>query len=100
MPIYDFMTDDGEIVEALLPMAESGSIGDIMTVTDPDTGEDILATRLPNPPQVLGDNWKPYISNRLPRNLEGVPCTPSGKPIVTTKAQERDICSKFHYERE
>lgn len=98
--IYEFMDDNGRIIEHQMPMSEAPDLGQVVEVDDPDGGK-IMATRiLSNPGAVRGDNWKPYISMRLPRNLQGVPCTPSGKPIVTSRAQEREICAKFGYERE
>ena len=103
--IYEFMDDAGRILEADFPMSEAPDLGAVVEIPDPDLNADqgalILATRiLSGAPQVRGSNWKPYISERLPRHLEGVPCTPGGKPIVSTRAQEREICAKFGYERE
>lgn len=100
MPRYDYMTDDGRIIEAYKPMHEAGPIGGVEHVSDPDTGELIQATKLPPQCNVQDDLWKPYISDRLPRNLDGVPCTPNGKPIVASRAQEQHIMAKFGYERE
>lgn len=97
--IYEFMSDSGEIIEASFPITKAPAIGSVHTVTN-GAGEKVKATRIISPPSVRGDPWKPYVSNRLPRNLEGVPCTPEGKPIVSTRAQERDIMAKFGYERE
>lgn len=99
MPTYEFMTDDGRILEAVFPMAEAPPLGEIRTIDDPAGGQ-VKATRIPSSHQVQGDPWIPYVSNVLPRNIAGVPCTPSGKPIITTKAQERDICAKYGYERD
>lgn len=95
------MTDDGRIIEATFPMKEAPPVGTITTIPDPDNDDQpIEATRLFSQVQGRGDNWKPYISNRLPRHLDGVPCTPSGKPIVASRKQEREIMAKFGYERE
>lgn len=97
--IYEFMTDDGEIVEASYPMRRAPKVGNVYTVTN-TAGEKVKATRIMSLPQVRGDPWKPYISSRLPRNIEGVNCTPAGKPIIETKAQEANIAAKLGYERE
>lgn len=46
------------------------------------------------------DTWKPYVSNRLPRNLKGCRCTPDGKPIIESRSQERNIMARDGYARE
>ncbi len=100
MPQYEFMDDNGRIIEAFFSMKDVPDIGQVVDVPDPDHhGQTIQATRIMSMPQAQ-QVWKPYISNRLPRNLKGVPCTPSGKPIINTQAQERDIMRRFGYERE
>jgi len=97
--IYEFMSDDGEVIEASFPMSNAPKLGSVHTVTNSE-GKQVKATRIMSTPHVQGDNWKPYISNRLPRNIEGVKCTPAGKPIIETRQQERNIASKLGYERE
>ena len=100
MPTYEYMTDWGEIVEDFRPISRMVPVGKVTEVELAD-GVKVPATRIiASAPEGRGDPWKPYVSSRLPRNLEGVPCTPSGKPIISTRAQERDIMSKFGYERE
>jgi hypothetical protein len=99
MPLYEFMTDDGQIVEQYMPAGMAPDVGAVVTVTMPDKSIR-LATRILSMPLVMGDTWKPYVSHRLPRNLKDVPCTPSGKPIVQNKRQEREIMARFGYERE
>lgn len=100
--VYEFMSDDGELIEASFSMREAPGIGSVVELDHPDLpGVKVKATRIVSRnQQVRGDNWKPYVSNRLPRYLEGVPCTPSGKPIITSRQQERNIMAKFGYERE
>lgn len=100
MPIYEFMTDSGKLIEKRFSVAEMPEVGRVVTLEDPDTGEPVEATRIFSMPSKPTEMWKPYVSSRLPRNLEGVPCTPSGKPIITSQAQERNICARFGYERE
>lgn len=98
--IYEFMDDKGRIIEQSFAMADAPSVGTIVDVDDPDTGEPIKATRIYSSHEVRGDNWKPYISDRLPRHMKGVPCTPGGKPIITSRSQEREICAEHGYVRE
>lgn len=97
--IYEFMDNDGNIHTAPYPMSEAPDIGTVVTI-ETDDGP-IEATRIMSRNvQVQGNVWKPYVSNRLPRNLKGCACTPEGKPIVQTQAEERNIMAKFGYERE
>ena len=42
----------------------------------------------------------PYVSNSLPRNLEGCETTKQGKPIVKSRNQEREIMNRHGYERD
>ncbi len=96
---YEFMTNSGEVIEAEYPMSSVPDIGTIVMVPTPDGT--IFATRIfSNPASVRVDDWKPYASSRLPRHLKGVPCTPNGKPIVSSRAQERNIMAEFGYDRE
>ena len=97
--IYEFIDDDGELIEANFPMTDAPKIGGAYVVTNA-AGVQVPATRIVSAPVVRGDPWKPYVSSRLPRNLAGVNCTPAGKPIIETRAQERNIAAKFEMERE
>jgi len=101
MPNYEYMADDGRIIEHYRLASDAHDVGEIAQIPDPDApGQMVAATRILSLPQVRGENWKPYVSERLPRNLAGVPCTPSGKPIITSRAQERNIMAQHGYERE
>ena len=42
----------------------------------------------------------PYLSNSLPRNLEGCDTNRQGKPIITSRNHEREVISRHGYERE
>lgn len=94
---YEFMTDDGRVIERIMPMSEAPRIGERRRLVEGNTV--IVATRIPSVPRMQGDNWKPYISDRLPRNLEGQPTTTDGRVIVSSRDQERTICARFGYER-
>lgn len=101
MPLYEFMDDAGRVIEAPYSMRNCPELGEVVEVPDPDRpGETVMATRILSNPARPTELWKPYISNALPRNLKGVPCTPSGKPIVTSQAQEREIASRLGMERD
>jgi hypothetical protein len=94
------MDDAGRVIEATIAMADAPAIGRVIELDDPDAiGLRVRATRIAS--QVRDQpTWKPYISHRLPRFLQDVPCTPSGKPIITSQAQETEIKARFGYERE
>jgi len=93
MPLYDFEASDGSAVEIHFSMADAPPIGS----TIERDGETLI--RVPSATPTL-PVWKPYISNRLPRNLEGVACTPAGKPIIDSQATERRVASMLGWERE
>tara|TARA_R110000824_G_scaffold6213_2_gene28756 strand:+ start:12244 stop:12540 length:297 start_codon:yes stop_codon:yes gene_type:complete len=42
----------------------------------------------------------PYLSNSLPRNLEGCDTNRQGKPIITSRNHEKEVISRHGYERE
>lgn len=46
------------------------------------------------------DSMYPYVSNRLPRNLEGCKTDTNGKPVIMSKRHEREIASRHGYARE
>ena len=102
MPEYEFMTNDERILTKMCPANGPAypEVGQVYDVTDPMTGNEVKATRIMSVPMRPTDVWKPYVSSRLPRNMPGHPCTPEGKVIVNTQAQERDIMSQGGYERE
>lgn len=93
------MDDEGELIEAHYPMAKAPPIGSVRTVTN-KAGERVRATRIISMPGTVKDNWKPYASTRLPRNLKGCRCTPGGKPIIETRQQEREIAARLDLKRE
>lgn len=98
--IYEFIDDDGELIEADFPMKRAPKIGGVYTVTN-RAGKLVQATRIISvPAAVAGDNWQPYASDRLPRNLPGCKHTPKGKPIIESRQQEREIAARHGYIRE
>lgn len=96
---YEFITDDGRIIERIIPMRDAPRIGERVSIWDAGGRTFIAATRIASTPRVQGDNWRPYISDRLPRNLDGEPTTEDGRVIVTDREQEARICSKFGFVR-
>lgn len=98
---YEFRTDDGRVLIMSMPGKDAPAIGSINEIPDPQAGGKLVAaTRIMSVPSIRGDNWRPYVSSRLPRNLAGCNCTPSGKPIIESRSQERNIMARHGYERE
>jgi len=46
------------------------------------------------------DNQYPYVSNRLPRNLDGCKTDTAGKPVIMSKKHEREVMARGGYSRE
>ena len=92
--IYEFQNADGRVIERQLPAAEAPKVGTPIVV-DGVVFKRIASVGTSSPPV-----WKPYISSRLPRNLEGCDCTPQGKPIINSQAKEREVCARLGWERE
>ena len=92
--IYEYEAEDGSIVEIDKPLARCDYVGKVIV----HEGRRVkrVASRGTSSPPV----WKPYISSRLPRNLEGCQCTKEGKPLIGTQAQEREVAARLGWERE
>ena len=85
---------DGTRLYRDLPMSKAQPIGTVV-VKKGKKYKRIASAGTSSPPI-----WKPYVSNRLPRNMEGCSCDPQGKPIIETQAQERNVSSRLGWERE
>jgi len=92
--IYEFLDEDGSLVEVSMPASDAPDIGSVIV------HEGRPLTRIASMPHKPTAMWKPYVSSRLPRNMEGVDTTPDGKVIVKTQAQERNLASRLGMERE
>lgn len=53
-------------------------------------------------PSVAVADWNkyPYVSRRLPKNLEGCSTNGIGQPVIVSKSHEREIGAKHGYRRE
>ena len=94
---YEFTDTDGNIVEIEMSMRDAPSIGSIIE------RDGRLLTRIASAMQVdPGTNRSqyPYVSNALPRRLEGCRSTPAGKPIVESKRHERELMARHGYEKD
>jgi hypothetical protein len=95
--IYEFKDELDNVVEINMPMASVPSIGSIIT----HNGSRL--TRIFSNVQIdvaLNRSQYPYVSNSLPRNLEGCKSTAIGKPIVMSKKHERNIMSQHGFEKD
>ena len=99
MPTYSFTnTATGEDVRLVFSMADAPSIGDEIqkgTVTyrrlpEKDIQVDVGVIR----------NMYPYLSQSLPRNLEGCDTNKQGKPIIMSRRHEANIAARHGYERD
>ena len=92
--IYEYQAEDGSTVEIEKPVSQCDYVGKVIV----HEGRRLkrVASRETSSPPV----WKPYISNRLPRNVEGCKCDPQGKPIIETQAQEREVAARLGWSRE
>lgn len=96
--MYEFEAlDTGERVEYPFLMGDAPSIGDVVEI--PVNDHTVLCRRIASDVRCQDDNWKPYVSNRLPPNLADQPTDKQGRVIVHNRTQERDICSRFGYTR-
>ena len=97
--IYEFVnTNSGETREFHYRMGEAPVIGEIIK----KNGEEYR--RVSSFQVDYGMDAKvhgyPYLSNSLPRNLEGCDTNRQGKPIITSRNHEKEVISRHGYERE
>ena len=94
MPMYEFQTPDGDVVEKFIPMKDAPDFGEVVDV------DGVPCKRIASPSAVSRPTWTPYVSSRLPKNLPGFECTKSGKPIISSQAVERNAASKLGWSRD
>tara|TARA_R110000824_G_scaffold84256_9_gene210275 strand:- start:492 stop:794 length:303 start_codon:yes stop_codon:yes gene_type:complete len=99
MPMYLFEdVASGELVRLSYSMADAPSIGTLVSsgpknylrLPETDIQIDVGAIRYKYP----------YVSQSLPRNLEGCKTMKSGKPIIESKSHEANVASRHGYERD
>lgn len=91
--MYEFTAPDGSVVELVFSMDDVPCIGDKIERNGVTLVRSAGTTR-------TQQRWKPYVSDRLPRNLEGIPCTKQGKPFIGSKAVEDEVKARLGWERE
>ena len=92
--IYEFVDERGVVVELAMPANDAPDIGAVIE------HDGRLLKRIVSMPARPTNIWKPYVSSRLPRNLDGVEKTKDGKAVVRTQAQERNLAARLGMERE
>jgi hypothetical protein len=99
MPLYLFedVTTE-ERVRLAYTMADVPSCGDTIAMGDTEY------RRLPETDfqvDVGAIRWKyPYVSQSLPRNLDGCKTNRQGKPIIESRRHEANVAAKHGYERD
>jgi len=98
MPSYSFINEStGESVELWFAMKDAPSIGATVEVD----GKQLV--RVVNDYQVdPGTNRSqyPYVSQALPRNLDGCKTDKNGKPVIMSKRHERNVMAKHGYAKD
>jgi hypothetical protein len=94
---YEFLDVEGNVVEIEMPMRDAPSIGSIIE------REGRVLTRIASAMQVdpgTNRHMYPYVSNALPRNLEGCKSTRIGKPVIMSKRHEREVMARHGFEKD
>jgi len=94
---YEFLDSDGNVVEIEMPMRDAPSIGSIIE------HEGRALTRIASAMQVdpgTNRHTYPYVSNALPRNLEGCKTNRIGKPVIMSKRHEREVMARHGFEKD
>lgn len=97
MPLYSFIDESGAVAEFMYSMKEAPSIGTTVSI-DGREWTRVVSDFTVDP----GTNRSqyPYVSNALPRNLEGCPTNSQGKPVIMSRRHERNIASMHGYAKD
>ena len=87
MPLYEFVSEDGDYIERLYPMSKVPSLGTKITVDGTVYRRCISVGRT----QVRKE-FKPYVCVSKPKGLPGCKTDPkTGRSIIETRKQEIEI---------
>jgi hypothetical protein len=94
MPVYEFHNEAGEVIELVMPMSEAPSIGSTIE-HDGQTLTRICSAK-PATEQIANVTHEyPYVSMSAPRGSPGAGgYTKEGKPIITSRRNEREFCAR------
>jgi len=95
--MYPFVNESGGTAEFFYSMSEAPSIG-VTVEVDGCRWTRVVSDFTVDP----GTNryQYPYVSNALPRKLEGCPTNAQGKPIIMSRRHERNIAAKHGYAKD
>ena len=95
MPNYEFLNPKGEVVTRFYSADRAPEIGSVINID----GEP--CTRIISTPRTSMENsfrhGYPRVSYTLPRGIEDAPCMPDGKPVITSKKHQDELCKKYKY---
>lgn len=99
MPTYCYKCPCGKDLEHECPMSEippsvTCECGEEM---QRDLRAELSSATIATRPM---DAKYPYVSNRLPKGLEGCPTDAKGRSVIKSKAHEREVCAKHGYSKE
>ena len=101
MPMYEFeRLVDGKMVERFYEMRDVPDIGGVIVVEGRALRRIVSSGVQVSAEVATVVHGYPYVSHSLPRKLDGCECDPQGKPIVRSRAHERNIASEHGYERD
>lgn len=97
--IYEFVdTASGERRDVIFGFSDAPRIGETIT------HEGATLRRVPSCTVSAGvdavTHGYPYVSNSMPRNIDGCDTTPQGKPIIKSRRHEREVCARHGCERD
>ena len=97
--LYQFQSDDGEVIERDYRMSNAPELGQKVTVNGK------AYHRILSLPASVGlaeydENDYPRVSRALPKFTKGCPLNEKGQPVILNKAHERRILKQEGYTRE
>lgn len=97
--IYLFKTKEGAEIELDFPMGTAPKIGDWIIRNGVEM-QRVVSFHLDESGIARKTHQYPYVSNALPRKLEGCELNKQGKPIITSQNHEKEIMSQHGYTKE
>jgi hypothetical protein len=98
MPSYSFIDEStGESCELVFAMKDAPSIG---TTVEVDGKQFVRVVSDYQVDPGTNRSQYPYVSNSLPRRLDGCKTDRHGKPIIESRRHERNVMAQHGYEKE
>ena len=88
----------GEVLERNFPIGKAPEV--IETDDGVTCARDFQSEGAGPSAQVAAAMKYPYVSSRLPHNLEGCPADSKGKPVILSQRHEREVMSRHGYIRD